>query len=33
LAVVIIYFYFPVSFPIFLVLAVSGAAAVIESKI
>ncbi|OLS34071.1 DUF1360 domain-containing protein [Bacillus sp. MRMR6] len=33
LTVVIVYLYFPVTFPLFLVLAVAGAAAVIESKI
>ncbi|MCM3568569.1 DUF1360 domain-containing protein [Neobacillus mesonae] len=33
IVVVLIYFYFPVTFPIFLILAVAGAAAVIESKI
>lgn len=33
LAVVFIYFYFPITFPFFLVLAVAGAAAVIESKV
>ena len=33
LFVVIIYSYFPITFPIFLVLAVAGAAAIIESKI
>ncbi|MDR7001046.1 DUF1360 domain-containing protein [Neobacillus niacini] len=31
--VVIIYFYFPITFPIFLILAVAGAAAILESKI
>lgn len=33
LIVVFIYFYFPITFPFFLVVAVAGAAAVIESKI
>ncbi|MFB9759824.1 DUF1360 domain-containing protein [Ectobacillus funiculus] len=33
LTVVIVYFCYPVTFPVFLVLAVAGAAAVIESKI
>lgn len=33
LFVVIIYWYFPITFPIFLVLAVAGAAAILESKI
>lgn len=33
LFVVFIYFYFPLTFPIFLILAVAGAAAIIESKI
>lgn len=33
LTVVLIYFYFPITFPFFLVLAVAGAAAIIESKI
>lgn len=33
LFVVLVYSYFPVTFPFFLVLAVAGAAAIIESKI
>ena len=33
LLVVLIYFYFPVTFPLFLILAVAGGAAIIESKI
>src|SRR5213080_3000003 len=33
LFVVLIYCFFPITFPIFLILAVAGAAAIIESKI
>ncbi|WP_312469781.1 DUF1360 domain-containing protein [Neobacillus sp.] len=33
LIVVLIYFYFPITFPLILILAVAGAAAIIESKI
>jgi hypothetical protein len=33
LFVVLLYCFFPITFPIFLVLAVAGAAAIIESKI
>lgn len=32
LIVVLIYFYLPITFPIFLILAVAGAAAIIETK-
>jgi hypothetical protein len=33
LFVVLVYFYFPVTFPVFLILAVAGGAAILESKI
>lgn len=33
LFVVLVYCYFPITFPLFLILAVAGAAAIIESKI
>lgn len=31
--VVLVYFFFPITFPVFLILAVAGAAAVIESRL
>jgi hypothetical protein len=31
--VVLVYFYFPITFPLFLILAVAGGAAILESKI
>jgi hypothetical protein len=33
LLIVVLYFYFPVTFPLLLILAVAGGAAIIESKI